>query len=61
MALTFRQKESYAMTRLATTDSFNDGYSSEEEDDDEDDSEIINFRYNESHNLITQLKAVSRN
>ena len=33
------------MTRLATTDSFNDGYSSEEEDEDEDDSEIINFRY----------------
>ena len=41
MALTFRQKESYAMTRLPTSDSVNDGFSSEEGDEE---AETINFR-----------------
>ena len=40
MALTFRQKESYAMTRLASSDTL-DGYTSEEDEE----SETIDFRY----------------
>ena len=43
MALTFRQKESYAMTRLATSDSL-EGYSSGQDDDEDEEAETINFR-----------------